>query len=132
MARTCGPRVKPGSIWAARSSPAAALAQARAFLRWNSAACRVYLAQSLGWASSVSYVVVDCTAGADSFASGLFTRFDLTVLVAEPTRKAISVCREYRPKRVNNVANPHGGIRSVDGRVGDVDQLGAETRRGRR
>jgi len=33
------------------------------------------------------YVVVDCTAGADSFASGLFTRFDLTVLVAEPTRK---------------------------------------------
>jgi CO dehydrogenase maturation factor len=41
------------------------------------------------------YVVVDCTAGADSFASGLFTRFDLTVLVAEPTRKGISVylCR---------------------------------------
>lgn len=34
------------------------------------------------------YVVVDMTAGADAFASGLFTRFDLTVLVAEPTRKA--------------------------------------------
>lgn len=29
------------------------------------------------------YVVVDCTADADSFASGLFARFDLTVLVAE-------------------------------------------------
>jgi CO dehydrogenase maturation factor len=42
------------------------------------------------------YVVVDCTAGADSFASGLFTRFDLTVLVAEPTRKGISVCRQWR------------------------------------
>jgi hypothetical protein len=39
-------------------------------------------------------VVVDCTAGADSFASGLFTRFDLTVLVAEPTRKGISVYRQ--------------------------------------
>jgi CO dehydrogenase maturation factor len=42
------------------------------------------------------YVVVDCTAGADSFASGLFTRFDLTVLVAEPTRKGISVCDQWR------------------------------------
>src|SRR3712207_8000789 len=33
------------------------------------------------------YVVVDMTAGADAFASGLFTRFDLTVLVSEPTRR---------------------------------------------
>ena len=29
------------------------------------------------------------TAGAESFASGLFTRFDLTFLVAEPTRKGV-------------------------------------------
>jgi CO dehydrogenase maturation factor len=42
------------------------------------------------------YVVIDCTAGADSFASGLFTRFDLTVLVAEPTRKGISVYRQWQ------------------------------------
>jgi CO dehydrogenase maturation factor len=42
------------------------------------------------------YVVVDCTAGADSFASGLFTRFDLTLLVAEPTRKGISVYRQWQ------------------------------------
>jgi CO dehydrogenase maturation factor len=42
------------------------------------------------------YVVVDCTAGADSFASGLFTRFDLTVLVAEPTRKGISVYQQWQ------------------------------------
>ena len=42
------------------------------------------------------YVVVDCTAGADSFASGLFTRFDLTVLVTEPTRKGISVHRQWQ------------------------------------
>ena len=42
------------------------------------------------------YVVVDCTAGADSFASGLFTRFDLTVVVAEPTRKGVSVYRQWQ------------------------------------
>src|SRR6201988_1247750 len=42
------------------------------------------------------YVVVDCTAGADSFPSGLFTRFDLTVLVAEPTGKSIGVYRQWR------------------------------------
>jgi CO dehydrogenase maturation factor len=41
------------------------------------------------------YVVVDCTAGAESFASGMFTRFDLTVLVAEPTRKGIGVYRQW-------------------------------------
>ncbi|MFF0889742.1 ATP-binding protein [Streptomyces sp. NPDC003456] len=42
------------------------------------------------------YVVVDMTAGTDAFASGLFTRFDLTFLVAEPTRKGVSVYRQYR------------------------------------
>jgi CO dehydrogenase maturation factor len=42
------------------------------------------------------YVVVDMTAGADAFASGLFTRFDRTFLVAEPTRKAVGVYRQYR------------------------------------
>lgn len=42
------------------------------------------------------YVVVDMTAGADAFASGLFTRFDMTFLVVEPTRKSISVYRQYR------------------------------------
>jgi CO dehydrogenase maturation factor len=36
------------------------------------------------------------TAGADAFASGLFTRFDMTFLVAEPTRKGVSVYRQYR------------------------------------
>lgn len=42
------------------------------------------------------YVVVDMTAGADAFASGLFTRFDQTVLVVEPTRKSASVYHQYR------------------------------------
>ena len=41
------------------------------------------------------YVVVDCTAGAESFASGMFTRFDLTFLIAEPTRKGVSVYRQW-------------------------------------
>jgi CO dehydrogenase maturation factor len=42
------------------------------------------------------HVVVDMTAGADAFASGLFTRFDQTFIVAEPTRKGVSVYRQYR------------------------------------
>lgn len=42
------------------------------------------------------YIVMDMTAGADAFASGLFTRFDITFLVAEPTRKGISVYRQYK------------------------------------
>ncbi len=42
------------------------------------------------------YLVMDMTAGADAFASGLFTRFDVTFLVAEPTRKGVSVYRQYK------------------------------------
>jgi CO dehydrogenase maturation factor len=41
------------------------------------------------------YVVVDMTAGADSFASGLFTRFDATFLVCEPTVRSVGVYRQY-------------------------------------
>jgi CO dehydrogenase maturation factor len=41
------------------------------------------------------YAVLDMTAGADAFASGLFTRFDVTFLVVEPTRKSVSVYRQY-------------------------------------
>ena len=42
------------------------------------------------------YVVVDMTAGADCFASGLFTRFDRTFLVVEPTRQSVAVWRQYQ------------------------------------
>ncbi|SFQ74238.1 CO dehydrogenase maturation factor [Amycolatopsis arida] len=42
------------------------------------------------------YVVMDMTAGADAFASGLFTRFDVTFLVCEPTRRSLGVYRQYR------------------------------------
>ena len=41
------------------------------------------------------YVVTDMTAGADSFASGLFTRFDVTALVCEPTLRSVAVYRQY-------------------------------------
>ena len=42
------------------------------------------------------YVVVDMTAGADAFASGLFTRFDRTVVVCEPTLRSVGVYRQYQ------------------------------------
>jgi CO dehydrogenase maturation factor len=42
------------------------------------------------------YVIVDMTAGADCFASGLFTRFDRTFLVVEPTHKSTAVWRQYQ------------------------------------
>ena len=41
------------------------------------------------------YVVVDMTAGADAFASGLFTRFDVTFVVIEPTLRSVGVYRQY-------------------------------------
>ncbi len=42
------------------------------------------------------YVVVDMTAGADAFASGLFTRFDRTFVVCEPTVRGVGVYRQYQ------------------------------------
>ena len=42
------------------------------------------------------YVLVDMTAGADAFASGLFTKFDVTYVVVEPTIKSISVYEQYK------------------------------------
>lgn len=41
------------------------------------------------------YTVFDMTAGADSFASGLFGKFDVTVLVVEPTAKSVAVFKQY-------------------------------------
>ncbi|MFC7218119.1 ATP-binding protein [Streptomyces polyrhachis] len=53
--------------------------------------CLNHLADGSG-----EYAVVDMTAGSDSFASGMFTRFDVTFLVAEPTRKGVAVYRQYK------------------------------------
>ncbi|MEK7103121.1 MAG: ATP-binding protein, partial [Patescibacteria group bacterium] len=42
------------------------------------------------------YILTDMTAGADSFASGLFTKFDITCVVVEPTLKSIAVYKQYK------------------------------------
>jgi CO dehydrogenase maturation factor len=71
------------------------------------------------------YVVVDMTAGSDSFASGMFTRFDITFLVAEPTRKGVSVYRQYK-----EYARDFGvGLKVVGNKVqgqDDIDFLRSE------
>lgn len=66
------------------------------------------------------YVVMDMTAGADAFASGLFTRFDLTCLVVEPTRKSVSVYQQYRDYAkeydvtIRVVGNKVAGLEDLD------------------
>lgn len=42
------------------------------------------------------YVLVDMTAGADAFASGLFAKFDIVFLIAEPTLKSLEVYQQYK------------------------------------
>lgn len=65
------------------------------------------------------YVVVDMTAGADAFASGLFTRFDLTVLVSEPTRRGVGVYRQYAEH-----AAGHGvALRVLGNKIGEPDDV---------
>lgn len=41
------------------------------------------------------YVVLDMTAGADAFSSGLFAKFDIAFFVVEPTKKACDVYDQY-------------------------------------
>ncbi len=66
-----------------------------------------------------STVVVDMTAGADAFASGLFTRFDLTILVVEPTLRSLGVYEQYR-----RYAGDHDiAIRVIANKVEDADDL---------
>ncbi|WP_405562066.1 ATP-binding protein [Streptomyces sp. NBC_01180] len=65
------------------------------------------------------FVVVDMTAGSDSFASGMFTRFDMTFVVAEPTRKGVSVYRQYK-----DYARDFGvALKVVGNKVRDADDL---------
>jgi CO dehydrogenase maturation factor len=68
------------------------------------------------------YLVVDMTAGSDSFASGLFTRFDITFLVAEPTRKGVSVYRQYKEYAADFDVNLRVVGNKVQGQD-DVDYL---------
>lgn len=50
-----------------------------------------------------TYIICDMTAGADAFASGLFTRFDITYLVMEPTLQSTEVFLQYK-----SYADKHG------------------------
>jgi len=64
-----------------------------------------------------SCVVVDMTAGADAFASGLFTRFDLTVLVVEPTLRSLGVYDQYQSYARDHDVN----IRVMANKLEDAD-----------
>jgi CO dehydrogenase maturation factor len=65
------------------------------------------------------YVVVDMTAGADSFASGLFTRFDVTFVVCEPTLRSVGVYRQY----VEHARGFGVEVVPVGNKVRDADDL---------
>lgn len=41
------------------------------------------------------YVITDMTAGADPFSTGIFTKFDITYIVVEPTQKSVDVFNQY-------------------------------------
>jgi CO dehydrogenase maturation factor len=75
------------------------------------------------------YVVVDMTAGADAFASGLFTRFDRTFVVCEPTARAVGVYRQY----LDYAADYQVAVSVVGNKVADTadetflrDQVGVD------
>lgn len=42
------------------------------------------------------YIVVDMTAGADTFSTGIFLKFDMLVLVVEPTAQSLSVFTQFK------------------------------------
>jgi CO dehydrogenase maturation factor len=75
------------------------------------------------------YVVVDMTAGADCFASGLFTRFDRTFGVVEPTRQSVAVWRQYQGYARGFGVNLSAVGNKVDGEEDAAflrEQLGAD------
>jgi CO dehydrogenase maturation factor len=42
------------------------------------------------------YILVDMTAGADAFSTGIFLKFDMLVLVVEPTKQSLSVYDQFK------------------------------------
>jgi CO dehydrogenase maturation factor len=68
------------------------------------------------------------TAGADAFASGLFTRFDTTFLIVEPTQKSMTVYEQYKKyardyevdiKVIANKIEGSDDINFIKSKVGD-------------
>lgn len=71
------------------------------------------------------YIIVDMTAGADSFASGIFTKFDVMFLVAEPTIRSIDVYEQYK-----RYAKEYGvNIKVVANKIEDSADLAFVTQR---
>ncbi len=74
------------------------------------------------------YVLVDMTAGSDAFASGLFTRFDTTFLIVEPTLKSVEVYKQYKAyaatfnvdiKVIGNKVEKYEDLEFINNHVGD-------------
>jgi len=64
-------------------------------------------------------IVTDMTAGADAFASGLFTKFDVIFIVLEPTAHSLSVYEQYK-----KYASPYGiSIVPVANKITEEDDL---------
>ncbi len=63
------------------------------------------------------FVAVDLTAGADSFASGIFLKFDMTFLIAEPTTKSLGVYAQYK----QYAASHNIAVRVIGNKVEDED-----------
>lgn len=64
-------------------------------------------------------VVVDMVAGADAFASGLYDKFDLTVIVVEPTKKSVAVYKQY----VNQAKRLGVNVKAVGNKVIDDSDI---------
>ncbi|MEU5870225.1 ATP-binding protein [Glycomyces sp. NPDC047369] len=75
------------------------------------------------------FVVVDMVAGAEAFASGMFTRFDHTFLVCEPTLRSVGVYKQYlgyaedydvRISVIGNKIDDEDDVAFLRGHVGDA------------
>lgn len=65
------------------------------------------------------YMIVDMTAGADSFASGIFTKFDVMYIAVEPTKKSLDIYHQFKQQGA-----PYGiTIRVIGNKVENEDDL---------
>lgn len=78
--------------------------------------------------SKDEYILVDMTAGADAFASGLFAKFDIVFLIVEPTLKSLQVYEQYKNfgreyelpiKVIGNKISTDDDIEFISKRVGN-------------